>query len=286
MAGTAANDGPRWWRRLAIGYARRARLASTITELEKAYANHPGRSDPDLRSFIDSADVILKAAREALGADLNTGWSLVHRAERTIAAADNQDQLCARAVRLRAEACEKLSGWRQKAAVEGLGDPGKATLPGVQMAMDMMNEHAANQYHKAELLTGQLLVIGLITGVLILAVLGVSYANVRPLGDYAESLSWAALFGALGGTLSAARSLTEGTKSKRIPEQVYSWPITLARPLVGAAAGIGAFLLLLAGVVSVAALDTQLAAVSAGFLAGFSERYFLSLIPSGEKGKE
>ena len=271
-----------WWRRTIEGTARFDRLSTTISDLGQAYRNHPRRDEPGVRPIIAAAEESLKQAEDALhGRDLNTGWALIHRAERTIVLADSPDGLRARAIRLREEASEKLTGWRQKAALRALPDDATVTPDDVQMAMDMLSQHAGNMYHKAELFADQIKVIGRITSAMIVIILLASYAGLQPLTDTAR-LAWAAVLGALGGTLSASRGLTLGMR-KKIPDQVYSWPVTLTRPLVGAAAGLGAFITLTAGIVSLAATSTEIGPLAAAFLAGFSERYFLSLLPASDK---
>ena len=262
--------------------ARLARLSTAITDLEQSYEHHSRRSDNAVLPFILAAEGILVVAQRSLrDEDPNTGWTLIHRAERTIVPADAPEQFQARAVRLREEARTKLTGWRREAALKALGDPGTSSIAGVQTAMDVLSEHAGNMYHKAALLAEQITVIGWIGAIVIAGVLGAAYAGVAPLGPLRHGLAWAALLGGLGGVLSAARGLTLGMK-KKIPEQVYSWPITVARPLVAAAAGLGVFVVLTAGIVSVAA-NTELARLAAAFVAGFSERYFLSLLPSSDE---
>ena len=109
-----------------------------------------------------------------------------------------------------------------------------------------------------------------------------AYVGVSPLGPYAADLTWAALLGALGGLLSALRTLTRSA-ARKIPAHLAGWPVTLVRPVIGAVAGIAAWLIIATGVVTVVAELKQLAPLVAAFFAGFSERYFLSLVPGAEK---
>ncbi len=263
--------------------ARLARLRSAIVEMQSTYETRRMRVADDRKPHLADAVALLREAGVAQERkDLSTGWSLFFRAERAAAAADSGDEVAARAVRLRAEVKEKLSGWRQSAALEVLGCPGDETLPGVQTAMDLISERASNVYYQGELRTGQVTVVGLVLVVLLVLVL--LYA---PRIDGAGGARWAALLGAFGGALSAVRSvMTGGSGGKRIPEQIFSWRVTILRPVVGAAAGTATFLLLKAGIVTVGAptgAGTDLAPLAASMLAGLSERYFLSLIQSGEK---
>ncbi|HYN82287.1 MAG TPA: hypothetical protein VES88_12350 [Gemmatimonadaceae bacterium] len=94
------------------------------------------------------------------------------------------------------------------------------------------------------------------------------------------------LLGALGGALSAVRS-TSGGSDRKIPESRFAAPITFLRPIIGASAAIGVALLLQAGVGKLGD-GSKIALLAAAFAAGFSEKWFLSLIEqvtSGEKEK-
>jgi hypothetical protein len=89
--------------------------------------------------------------------------------------------------------------------------------------------------------------------------------------------AYVALFGALGGSLSALRSVTtagqEGGRTRN-PEQVQAWYVTVVRPLVGAAAALGVFVVLAPDVTSTAAM------LGVAFAAGFSEALIVRAVES------
>jgi hypothetical protein len=85
-----------------------------------------------------------------------------------------------------------------------------------------------------------------------------------------------AVLGGVGGALSAVRAVT-ATPARRIPEQLADYVALLSHPLVGAAAAIGAAVLLRAGIVTIKG-DPDRVVYAAAFLAGFSERWFIGLV--------
>ena len=275
-------------RRLLTGDARIARVRATLAERKASIAFRQQNAPPEAQRPLDAAAQLLASAHEALCGDppdLNMAWTLALEADCVALEALTDEQLQARAATLREEVREKLSGWRQLGALRVLGDPGtRASVAGAQEAMRTLNGHFHNQYHKFDLVESQVSRMGLLLLAGLVAAFVASWKNVPPLGTYTSVLAWSMLLGAIGGALSAAHSLAEGSKSKRkIPEQLADTPVTLTRPIIGAAAGTMTALLIVAGVASIGAKNDHLAPLCAAFVAGFSERYFLSLIPKGEK---
>src|SRR6476661_8916719 len=119
-----------------------------------------GRPSP----AIDTCLLLLKQAEDALGRDdLSGAWSLVLEAERTEIVAMSDEERKARAVALRAEAGDKLRGWRRKAVSELLGDGVHGRAPNadeLREAMQVRNEHFHNLYHKLDLTREQLIFLG------------------------------------------------------------------------------------------------------------------------------
>jgi hypothetical protein len=275
-----------WLRRLLTGDARIARVRAALAERTASIALRQANAPLEAQRPLASAVDLLASAQEALRGepDLNRAWTLLLEADCIALEALTDEELQAKAAMLREEVRDKLSAWRESGALRVLGDPGtRASLAGTQEAMRTLNGHFHNQYFKLDLVESQVLWIGVVLLVCLVAVFVASWRSVRPLDVYTSVLAWSMLLGAIGGALSAAQSLTEGSKKRRIPEQLADTPVTLTRPIVGAAAGAMAALLVVAGVASIGAKNDQLAPLCAAFVAGFSERYFLSLIPKGEK---
>jgi hypothetical protein len=239
-------------------------------------------------------ELLLKKAEDAYRRnDLNSAWSLLLEAQRSEIGALSPEQRKARAVALRAEAEVKLPDWRKRAVLKLLDDKddkAEVTADQLNEATQLRNEHSHNQYHKLDLAREQLvflmpiLVVALVG---LLAVVGRGLIQIRDL-DWLDLLTLMIL-GALGGALSAVRSLA-GRPDRRIPDQLADRPVTALRPLLGAAAATGVALMVQAGVVSFGSSDNQdLALLAVAFLAGFSERWFLGMIgslPGGSTERE
>jgi hypothetical protein len=238
---------------------------------------------PSQKAAYEECESLLTKAKQSLDeGGLNLGWSLAHEAERAEIGGLDDPQLKARVIALRNEVAEKLREWRRKAALELLGDNGGKNPPTadeVREALRVRNEHFENLYYKIKVSRLQLLVLGVALLVTLVTLLFVLWRSSSMIGD----LGWleflrVMLAGALGGALSAVRSLGGGG-GRKIPEQLADWPITAMRPLLGAATGTGAALLLAAGILDFGKEDYRDAALlAAAFVAGFSERWFLGVI--------
>ena len=266
------------------GRARAARLRAALAQrkqwIERRSKPHPSAS---AQHALDAASHILESA-QSHRADLNTAWTLVLEADCVLLEALAADELHARVTTLRAEICEKLTGWRQTGALKVLGkSSANPSLADVQEALRTLNEDFNNRYFKFDLLATQILQTGVVLLLGLIAALIASAKHLDPLTESAPLLAWSMLLGAIGGALSAARGLTDTSRRRKIPEQLTDTPVTLTRPIVGAAAGLLAAILVKAGVASIAATDKDIAPLCAAFVAGFSERFFLALIPTGEK---
>lgn len=267
-------------RGLLDGGARLRRPASAV-ETRRAALDERRELHGEGAMSAESIRLLGKASDAARRADLDGGWALLLEVERSELPGYSEGELAARVVSLRNEAGEKLRGWRRAAASELLGaeDGHMPGLDEVQEAIRIRNEHFHNQYHKLELLREQLRILApILVAALVLfaAIVGIRGFVIGQLAG--RDVVLVMLLGALGGALSGVRSLA-GDKHRKIPERLYDWPVTLMRPVVGAAAALGVALLLQASVVQIG--DGQLLALlAAAFVAGFSERWFLGLIES------
>ncbi len=157
----------------------------------------------------------------------------------------------------------------------------------IKEVLILRNEHFYNQYFKIKFLRTQLSIVGVIVFLILLIIGWISMAPYKILpGDVRYMILLAAVFGAFGGTLSAAYSLTRSKGRRKIPELLQSWNITLIRPVIGAAAAVAAYFFLKAGVLEFVLQINEWVIVVLSFLAGFSEQWFLRLVESaGEKAK-
>lgn len=265
------------WRRQLIMDTRIDRLRTVIAQKR---AQLEALEAPRATALLDEADEHAAAFR------VNEAWACVLECDHAMIDAFDAVTLQAQADLIRVEARSKLKNWRGDGVRALLGSPGTPVPPGkVKAALRMLHEEFHNSYFKIDLVAKQIARMALIGGAIVVAVLALAHLGVPPLGAYATDLTWAGLLGGLGGLLSALRTLTTSA-TRQIPAHLAGWPVTLVRPVIGAVAGIAAWLIIATGVITVAAEVRPLAPLVAAFFAGFSERYFLSLVPGAEKRTE
>lgn len=276
----------RWLSRLfSRPNARLRRLDTAIQDFRRELANRPllpgaqQQRDAALK-MLDDAEAFQKAG------NLESGWAILHGSQRDAVLSYTDDDLNALVTSLRNECQDKLRGWRRTAASELLGKCGSTPRRGdVQQAMKTLHEHSDNTYHKLELVLEQLRVLRPILFIALLLLAGIVVYAKYDIGELQPGdLLMVMLLGALGGALSAVRS-TAGGSSQKIPDSLFAAPITLLRPLIGAAAATGVALLLQAGVGKLGD-GSKIALLAGAFAAGFSERWFLSLIGTLTNEKE
>jgi hypothetical protein len=150
--------------------------------------------------------------------------------------------------------------------------------------MQLRDESLQNYYWKFYHLRRQLWILSgvLIATLAILIPLAATHASVlwESPTDRPELL-WllAALFGILGGCLSAFRSYTPKSLEVRVPELFSNAIFTILRPLLGGAAALVAFAFLVSGAISFSG-NTSAAILTVAFVAGFSERIILRAVES------
>jgi hypothetical protein len=262
---------------------RRRRLETAIVESRRELASRQRRPGTDgvrdtALSFVTEAEGLLKENR------LDAGWAVLHLAQRTAIQSYLDEDVQAVVISLRNECDEKLRGWRRSATADQLGKAGSTpSRENVQQAMKTLHEHSDNTYHKLDLIHDQLRVLG---PTLLVALVVFAAAVVYGKYDIGElkagDLLMVMLLGALGGALSAVRATSKGSERK-IPDRLFAAPVTLLRPIVGATAATGVALVLQAGVAKLGD-GSRIALLAAAFAAGFSERWFLSLMQTVTSG--
>jgi hypothetical protein len=205
---------------------------------------------------------------------------------------------------------EKLSPWRRK-AVKDVLDAEAKTEDLVSQVTDVLRVHAGtsratpgldsssgadeatgalsvatlirdegldNVYWKESLVREQravlLMVLTLtVIAIVILVSVGLLDFSDDPTKTDGAFIAGIALFGVLGASLSAIQTLAERPRQARIPEHIASRGITLARPFLGAAAALGLYVILLAGLFNIElGPNDGPTALALSFAAGFSER--------------
>lgn len=148
----------------------------------------------------------------------------------------------------------------------------------------MRDEDAQNTYRRLGWRRRQMLIVGVVLALALGAVLALAVWRPLSLGtkpDFSSERAWlwALVFGTLGGCLSALQSFSTSSTASRIPEVIHHGFLTAARPLIGAAAAMAAYVLLASGVVEFAS-DTSAAVLAVAFAAGFSERFVVRALES------
>jgi ADP-ribose pyrophosphatase YjhB (NUDIX family) len=262
----------------------RIELDEKIEELKEA-GNIPG---------MDAFQKALYAAETALNeGDVDTGWKILHTAQRLLIFYLNQDEIDARAELLRNEASKKLSGWRKDSIIELLpsanGDqPPKITKAALFEATRVRDDHSDNLYYKIALLQNEMGILSVVLIIALVALVLLAGLNHLPLdrevltGNW-ETLVSVMLFGVLGGVVSGAFSLVRTSTDSKITELISSRLITLLRITVGAAAAVTVYALMKSAIFpKVFSFDI----VSPGtvfflaFVAGFTERLVIKAVSS------
>lgn len=198
-----------------------------------------------------------------------------------------------RALTLRAEALQKLSSWRRKRVEElfsslpphnklPTGRVSAAEFVAALEAALILHEHFGNEALKQRSARSQTRVlVGLaLAAVLFWLHLVGPKVLVTPL-TADEQLPWddapllvsVLLFGLMGAAFSALISLTGQAQAQTIPEQVFTYRITMARQAVGVLSALIVYILLASEFLKVGKLTvTPPLVLLAAFASGFSER--------------
>jgi hypothetical protein len=282
-----------WWWRLDYrlpGSRKRAVLAA-VTAC-RAEWRQKERHD-ELATRIDG--ILDEAEAQVKQGNIQAGWACFLAARRMRILDARSQRISAESIALLGEA-EESPGWRGKVIRELLKPERQAEPENQRMllyvAYEIRDEALQNAYRNVEILREQLLVLG---GMLILVVFGLLAMAIRYHVDltgspkteriYTEIVVYVALFGALGGSLSAIQWVTKAsTTGARLPETRMRGPAVFMRPIFGVAAAIAVFPILVAGILDVQ-LKNNAQVFSVALVAGFSERlisYAVRTVPTGE----
>jgi 8-oxo-dGTP diphosphatase len=203
-----------------------------------------------------------------------------------------RDALHARARSIAHEAEDKLDSWRAAAVADHLGPADEpkddVTADAVYEAALVLHAHFNNQYYKLGVLKRQssiLALVAFLTTLLFLVLYGLAGPFFGP--DVAMTggpfVLAVALFGVVGASVSGFLALARAGTRERIPTQIASSWMALARPTIGAAAALVLFAFLQSGLLQVGEPTPGLALVVA-FAAGSSERLLDRAVRSVEGG--
>jgi hypothetical protein len=149
-------------------------------------------------------------------------------------------------------------------------------------ATTLRDEEGTHEAGRMTRIRRQLLVlggvlVGVLAALLLLAVTIPLDLQGRP-ATVGESLwLYVALFGALGGGLSAFRALSGRVSRHRMPKHLLSSLLTAVRPLLGAIPALAAYVVLESGVLGFKP-STTAAVLGVAFVAGFAERLIVRAV--------
>ena len=204
------------------------------------------------RGFLDLAE------HEAIPAgDVNGGWKCLNEALREEIYLVDDTVLSLRIIALEKEADAKLKSWRKVSVREALRRARRklkkpkdkdATDEARQLLVEataLRDAHFDNLYYKKDLTRSRMAFLAAVLTIIVIVFL-LKFGNgsaMFPDVDTASTLSDAdlllggSLLGAMGASLSALMSFAS---QETIPDQFQSIWVTIARPAVGAASGLGA----------------------------------------------
>jgi len=259
----------------------------------------------------DAVKDLLDEARESVEehGDVQAGWECLNAARRMQMLTATPERLRAESIALEEEAA-KLSGWRAKAIhrlvkeargfTEHEADKPDGLRTFLYMAREIRDEGLLNNYRKVAILREQLrrlgfILIGTVLGLLLMAMLFPVSLDGQPTTDSqpylfisgeipdatdGKVLVYMALFGALGGSLSAIQWVIKASSAASgLPERRLHGPRVYMRPFYGVAAAIAVFPFLLSGLLPVES-NKNAVIFAIALVAGFTERFIASAVGS------
>lgn len=246
--------------------------------------------DADEEAALNQANKFLMKARENAavgGEDPNEdGWAYYHAARREGMRLRSGDEVALLEIDLAKEADEKLESWRRKAVDAYPMSMDIGTMNRLVRVQQHLDEAAENDNRKRRLRSRQLRGYGVLLVLVFASLLALEFVG-RGLviGDQTTVDGWwavaVALYGTAGGAFSAARRVASAGPKGRYPEHLWDRLTNLFRAVSGGVAALIAFAALEAGLLGEGAVTGPRVVVIA-FVAGFSERFFPSLVREQE----
>ncbi|MDA2937600.1 hypothetical protein MYX75_04975 [Acidobacteria bacterium AH-259-A15] len=276
------------FKRLLAGRDLLDRLQKEITQYETrldALEKQLSAKESQKKCLLDTCRQYVEKAKDALQrCKIDEAWASLNEAERVEVGLLDPAVRKVKVTSLREECKTKLKSWRKAAAGKLLPTNSKdVSIDAMREALWHRNTHSENEYFKIRLLNRQLFTIGLfVIGVLVLMYVlrqDFRFLSSDSQATFIEFLPVIILAGLLGGTLSAAISVTRAKRGRKIPEVRRSFKVTLIRPFVGAGSAVAVYFFLRAGLIAglIGPIDNW-KVVAFCLLAGFSEQWFLQVV--------
>ena len=293
---------------LGLRQTEKERLLTDIASLEAAidrYKLNGGQTDPSWQQRC--RDEIGMAKRAANRSMVGSGYEHLHNAERESVAGMSPEERHTRSITILREAADSKfqSEWRRQAVYDIFdvtpSNDGKLPSDAVrklQVSKEQLMEAVwhrntgdRNRHRKLDRLRWQLslvsILITLFVAVAVIASHLITADNVTFGGVNLLAFPEAVYMGLLGGFLSAAFSIRKSNQYAKVPEIQNDLYLALARGMTGAAAAIPVYILVRLQLITIARGEfAPWDLLFLCFLAGFSERWFLSAVASVASGKD
>lgn len=266
-----------WLHRLLYGsqLARAERhLRSAEIALDGITRDHPTDSD------VITAKSLLNEARRAIdGHDVDRCWHMLNIANR-ILVSRGAPEARRSAVQVLLIESAKISRWRREGIAALVNEK---TIPEPKVLIDafqLRDDYFENEYQRIAMQREQLTMLLVVSTIAITVILGIASASggVDSLGIWDwRTLTLVLMFGVLGASFSASRTITKDSLGALIPEQVMSKWITLARTVLGACPGLAVYAFLQSGLLDLGNINTA-KALAIAFAGGFSERLVVKAV--------
>jgi hypothetical protein len=227
---------------------------------------------------------MIEKAKHALRlCEIDLGWAFLNQAMlfSTYLLNNRDGSLNARAQATLNEAETKLRSWRKSTVQDLLGKNGVLkkhfSYNDLFIARKILTERHDNMHRSRVIALFQLKMLTIFAFVLLpccvfaLLITGLLELSNLPL------LASIILFGALGGTISSMTTVYKGSSERTIPDKILDSWTNISRPIFGAMAALAVSVFFYAGLINLGEL-TNYVVLAASFLAGLSERFFLSSV--------
>jgi 8-oxo-dGTP pyrophosphatase MutT (NUDIX family) len=261
--------------------------ADLVTRIEQS-KNRPSNVST-VRWDLRSTHLLDLARRAFHDGDAERGWRCLKAADRFMLYGLDPERLPIEARPILAEASEEekgLSKWRRTSIQEALCENGgklkqKLDAQDVVRAKRILDEHQDNVYQKVEILKSRLRLLCVASLAAVAAWLieppFLPYPSSLATATTSPRLMWLGviLSGVLGAVFSGfSSSISTDQKRARIPSELSTSSVTLARLSMAVAASLAAAIFLASGALNVLKPTYELM-LAAAFAAGFSDRLLL-----------
>lgn len=259
-----------------------ARLLAAIDSITRE-VNGYDKTNIHIAGATDSLDKAKALSRK----DASNAWNYIQEAELLLLHAMEDAAWRAKARQICIEAAEKIPSWRQKqiGALLGTADAIRADIvrEDVVAAAKIRNEHYQTQFYRISLRRVNFNILAFLLVLFIATVVGTVLAiDISQPTAMWQKVLVSLEFGALGACLSMAYTLTATPVNSKIPDHMVGFYITVIRLAIGATAALVALMLLnstlLTNVFSEEFLTSPYSYIIIAFIAGFSERWVVSVI--------